>query len=64
VKYGTNTWAAVKTYLDAVTDQAAAPVIAKYTGVLAAADVFTMSSTLAILESVRLDLGFGSQIHP
>ena len=64
VKYGMNTWAAVKTYLDAVTDQAAAPVIAKYAGVLAAADVFTMSSTLAILESVRLDLGFGSQIHP
>ncbi|WP_406081432.1 MBL fold metallo-hydrolase [Micromonospora sp. NBC_00858] len=64
VKYGPNPWAAVKTYLDAVTDQAAAPVIAKYTGVLAAADVFTTSSTLTILESVRLDLGFGSQIHP
>ncbi|MFG1710755.1 MBL fold metallo-hydrolase [Nonomuraea sp. M3C6] len=64
VKYGANTWAAVKTYLDAVTDYAAAPVVAKYTGVLAAADVFTASSTLVILESIRLDLGFGSQIHP
>jgi glyoxylase-like metal-dependent hydrolase (beta-lactamase superfamily II) len=63
-KYGVNAWAAVKTYLDAVTDYAAAPVVAKYTGVLAAADVFTASSTLTILESVRLDLGFGSQIHP
>jgi glyoxylase-like metal-dependent hydrolase (beta-lactamase superfamily II) len=63
-KYGPNAWAAVKTYLDAVTDYAAAPVVAKYTGVLAAADVFTARSTLAILESVRLDLGFGSQIHP
>ncbi|HTJ37772.1 MAG TPA: MBL fold metallo-hydrolase [Dactylosporangium sp.] len=63
VKYGANTWAAVKTYLDAVTDLAAAPVIAKYTGVLAAADVFTASSTLTILESIRLDLGFGSQVH-
>ncbi|MDX2644277.1 MBL fold metallo-hydrolase [Streptomyces sp. PA03-1a] len=63
-KYGANTWAAVKTYLDAVTDYAAAPVIAKYTGVLAAADVFTTSSTLVILESIRLDLGYGSQIHP
>jgi glyoxylase-like metal-dependent hydrolase (beta-lactamase superfamily II) len=63
-KYGPNAWAGVKTYLDAVTDYAAAPVVAKYTGVLAAADVFTASSTLAILESVRLDLGFGSQIHP
>ncbi|KUJ38613.1 MBL fold metallo-hydrolase [Streptomyces sp. MI02-2A] len=64
VKYGANTWAAVKTYLDAVTDRAAAPVIAKYTGVLAAADVFTVSSTLVVLESIRLDLGDGSQIHP
>jgi len=64
VKYGNNTWAAVKTYLDAVADQAAAPVIHKYTGVLAAADVFTTSSALIILESIRLDLGFGSQIHP
>jgi glyoxylase-like metal-dependent hydrolase (beta-lactamase superfamily II) len=36
-KYGENVWAAVKTYLDAVTDYAAAPIIAKYTGVLAAA---------------------------
>jgi hypothetical protein len=64
VKYGNNTWAAVKTYLDAVADQAAAPVIQKYTGVLAAADVFTASSALIILESIRLDIGFGSQIHP
>ncbi|MEV4510956.1 MBL fold metallo-hydrolase [Dactylosporangium sp. NPDC049525] len=64
VKYGVNTWAAVKTYLDAVTDYAAAPVVAKYTGVLAAADVFTASSTLVVLESIRLDLGVGSQVHP
>ena len=59
-----NAWAAVKTYLDAVTDYAAAPVIAKYTGVLAAADVFTASTTFVILESIRLDLGVGSQVHP
>jgi glyoxylase-like metal-dependent hydrolase (beta-lactamase superfamily II) len=64
VKYGENSWAAVKTYLDAVTDYAAAPVIAKYTGVLAAADVFTTSTTLVVLESIRLDLGVGSQVHP
>jgi glyoxylase-like metal-dependent hydrolase (beta-lactamase superfamily II) len=64
VKYGANGWAAVKGYLDAVTDYAAAPVIAKYTGVLAAADVFTTSSTLVVLESIRLDLGVGSQVHP
>ena len=63
-KYGQNTWAALRGYLDAVTDQAAAPVIAKYNGVLAAADVFTPSTTLWLLESIRLDLGYGSQIHP
>ena len=39
MKYGPNVWAAVKTYFDELTDRAAAPVIAKYTGVLAAADV-------------------------
>jgi glyoxylase-like metal-dependent hydrolase (beta-lactamase superfamily II) len=63
-KYGENSWAAVKGYLDAVTDYAAAPVIAKYTGVLAAADVFTTSTTLVVMESIRLDLGVGSQVHP
>jgi hypothetical protein len=45
MKYGDNTWAAVKGYLDEVTRAAAAPVIEKYTGVLAAADVFTESTT-------------------
>jgi glyoxylase-like metal-dependent hydrolase (beta-lactamase superfamily II) len=59
-----NNWAAVRGYLDAVTDAAAAQVIAKYTGVLGAADVFTTSNTFAILESIRLDLGYGSWIHP
>jgi glyoxylase-like metal-dependent hydrolase (beta-lactamase superfamily II) len=64
VKYGNNTWAAVKGYLDEVTAVAAAPVIDKYTGVLAAADVFTESTTFWVMESVRLDLGYGSQVHP
>jgi glyoxylase-like metal-dependent hydrolase (beta-lactamase superfamily II) len=63
-KSGQNVWAAVRSYLDAVTDAAAAPVIAKYTGVLAAADVFTTSITLWVLESIRLDLGYGIQVHP
>ena len=45
MKYGENMWAGVNGYLDAVTERAAAPVIAKYTGVLAAADVFTASTT-------------------
>jgi glyoxylase-like metal-dependent hydrolase (beta-lactamase superfamily II) len=63
-KYGNNTWAAVKTYQDAQVDYAAAPVIKKYTGVLAAADVYTASTAFLILESIRLDLGAGSQVHP
>jgi glyoxylase-like metal-dependent hydrolase (beta-lactamase superfamily II) len=63
-KYGENAWAGVKGYLDAVTDLAAAPVIEKYTGVLAAADVYTASTTFWVMESLRLDLGLASQIHP
>jgi glyoxylase-like metal-dependent hydrolase (beta-lactamase superfamily II) len=64
VKYGNNSWAAVKTYQDAQVAYASAPVIKKYTGVLAAADVYTASTTFILLESIRLDLGAGSQIHP
>jgi len=64
VKYGENIWAAVKAHLDATAAAAAAPVIEKYTGVLAAADVFTESTTFWVMESIRLDLGYGSQVHP
>jgi glyoxylase-like metal-dependent hydrolase (beta-lactamase superfamily II) len=63
-KYGENAWAAVKAYLDAISDRAAAPVIEKYTGVLAAADVYTANTAFWIMESMRLDLGYGSQVHP
>ena len=44
----------VKAHLDAVTNRAAAPVIAKYTGVLAAADIeiFTWTTTFAIMQSL------------
>ena len=63
-RYGNNSWAAVKTFQDAQVAYATAPVIQKYTGVLAAADVFTASNAFIILESIRLDLGYGSQIHP
>ena len=45
VKYGENFWAALKGYLDEIAATAAAPVIEKYTGVLAAADVFTEDMT-------------------
>jgi glyoxylase-like metal-dependent hydrolase (beta-lactamase superfamily II) len=62
-KYGDNSWAAVKQYQAAQVDYASAPVIKKYTGVLAAADVYTASTAFVILESVRLDLGVGSQVH-
>jgi glyoxylase-like metal-dependent hydrolase (beta-lactamase superfamily II) len=64
VKYGENPWAAMSGYLDAITAAAAAPVIDKYTGVLAAADVFTASTTFRVMQSIRLDLGYGSQVHP
>jgi glyoxylase-like metal-dependent hydrolase (beta-lactamase superfamily II) len=64
VKYGPNVWAAVKGYLDEVANTAAEPVIQKYTGVLAAADVFTAHTAFWLLESIRLDLGVGSQVHP
>jgi glyoxylase-like metal-dependent hydrolase (beta-lactamase superfamily II) len=62
-KYGDNSWAAVKEYQAAQVDYATAPVIQKYTGVLAAADVYTASTAFVILESIRLDLGVGSQVH-
>ncbi|MFF5358481.1 MBL fold metallo-hydrolase [Streptomyces scabiei] len=52
-----NSWAVFKTYLDAVAQQAAAPVVAKYTGVLAAVDVFTPDNAFAMLESLRIDAG-------
>jgi glyoxylase-like metal-dependent hydrolase (beta-lactamase superfamily II) len=62
-KYGNNAWAAVKEYQAAQVAYASAPVIKKYTGVLAAADVYTDSTVFVILESIRLDLGVGSQVH-
>jgi glyoxylase-like metal-dependent hydrolase (beta-lactamase superfamily II) len=64
--YGENAWAGVKAYLDEVTERAAAPVIAKYTGVLAAADieVFTRTTTFAIMQSLRLDKGPSGPVHP
>ena len=66
MKYGENVWAGVRGYLDAVTDAAAKPVIAKYTGVLAAADVevFTTTTTFMIMQSMRLDLGPSAPVHP
>jgi glyoxylase-like metal-dependent hydrolase (beta-lactamase superfamily II) len=64
--YGENFWAGVKAHLDAVTDRIVAPVIAKYTGVLAAADVevFTRTTSFAIMQSLRLDSGPSGPVHP
>jgi len=58
-KYGPtgNAWAIFKTYLDAVADQAAGPVVTKYTGQLAAADVFTLDNAASMVNSMRIDFG-------
>jgi hypothetical protein len=64
VKHGEHAWAGTRDYLDAVTAAAAAPVIEKYTGVLAAVDVYTAGTTLHVIQSLRLDLGYGSHVHP
>jgi glyoxylase-like metal-dependent hydrolase (beta-lactamase superfamily II) len=66
MRYGQNVWAGVRGYLDAVTDAATAPVVKKYSGVLAAADVeeLTRTTTFTIMQSLRLDMGVGSQVHP
>jgi hypothetical protein len=63
---GQNAWAGVKAHLDTVTERAAAPVIAKYTGVLAAADIgeFTYTTTFQIMQSLRLDRGPSGPVRP
>jgi glyoxylase-like metal-dependent hydrolase (beta-lactamase superfamily II) len=63
-RYGENVWAALRGYLDAVAAAAAEPVVEKYVGVLAAADVFTASTTFHVMQSIRLDLGYDSRVHP
>jgi glyoxylase-like metal-dependent hydrolase (beta-lactamase superfamily II) len=64
--YGVNAWAGVKAHLDTVVERAAAPVVAKYTGVLAAADIeeFTLTTTFQIMQSLRLDKGPSGPVHP
>jgi glyoxylase-like metal-dependent hydrolase (beta-lactamase superfamily II) len=66
VAAGENAWAGVKAHLDTVTERAAAPVVAKYTGVLAAADIaeFTYTTTFQIMQSLRLDSGPSGPVHP
>jgi hypothetical protein len=64
--YGTNMWASVSGHLDEVARRACAPLAAKYAGRIAAADIdsFVLSTAIWILESLRLDLGVGIQVHP
>src|SRR6266568_290165 len=47
-QYGNNAWAIFKAYLDAASAQTAAPVIDKYLGKLAAADVYTASTAFSM----------------
>jgi glyoxylase-like metal-dependent hydrolase (beta-lactamase superfamily II) len=63
VKHGENSWASMRDLLDATAAAAAEPVIEKYAGVLAAAELFTAGITLHVMESIRIDLGYGSQVH-
>ncbi|MBK3576343.1 MBL fold metallo-hydrolase [Streptomyces sp. MBT65] len=58
-KYGAsnNSWAIFKAYLNAAAQLAATPIAAKYTGTLAAADVFTVDNAYTMLESLRIDAG-------
>ena len=63
-KGGANLWAGVKGYLNAVGEATAAPVIEKYTGVLAGADVFTPDVAFWLMESIRLNHGYGLPVHP
>ncbi len=64
VKHGENTWAAMREYLHAMTAAAAAPVIEKYSGILAAVEIFTPVTTFHVMQSIRLDLGYASRVHP
>ena len=65
--YGENVWAGVSAYLDAVTEHAAAPVIAtQHTGAASGADIeiYTRTTTFAIMQSIRLDRGPSGPVHP
>ncbi|HZC33190.1 MAG TPA: hypothetical protein VE640_07885 [Candidatus Bathyarchaeia archaeon] len=50
--------------LDTVSHHAAQPVIEKYKNVLGAADVSTEDVAFWLMESIRLDLGYSSYVHP
>ncbi len=64
VRHGTDTWAAMREYLNATTELAATPVIEKYSGILGGADLFTPGTTFQVVRSIRLDRGHPSSVHP
>ena len=64
IGYGESVWAAMSEYLTATATAAAAPVIEKYSSVLAAVDLCTAGTTFQVMQSIRLDLGYGPQVHP
>ena len=57
-------WAAVKALLDAVPETAAPPAIEKYTGVLAAADVYTAHTAYGFSSRSASPAGSGSTFAP
>jgi hypothetical protein len=56
-QYGNNSWAIFKARLDAASAKIADPVIAKYQGRLAAADVVTPDNAYVMFEALRVDYG-------
>jgi glyoxylase-like metal-dependent hydrolase (beta-lactamase superfamily II) len=64
--YWPNMWASVAEHLDEVVRRACEPLAAKYADRIAAVDIdsFVRSTAVWILESLRLDLGLGIQVHP
>ena len=59
-------WLGINVHLNAVTERAAAPIIAKYTGVLAAADIeeFTTTTTFAISTHCGSTRGQAATVPP
>jgi glyoxylase-like metal-dependent hydrolase (beta-lactamase superfamily II) len=56
-QYGNNSWAIFQAYFNAAAEQIADPVVTKYLGKLAAADVFTYDNATIMFASLRIDYG-------
>jgi glyoxylase-like metal-dependent hydrolase (beta-lactamase superfamily II) len=63
-EHSAGAWASVNDYLTAAAAAAAAPVIEKYAPVLAASDLCTTSTAFQVMQSIRLDFGYGPLVHP